>query len=126
MHVCSYDWAQPELGPDAALPRRARVVLDATLAAGDQPAVLFPSAGGNIHEFTALTDCAVLDLMSPPYSTGVCAAALARLVVQCRRWPWGAAAGSHLYRPPQPGTASGSAAAEGLLAGRSLPLPAGR
>ncbi|KAI7844684.1 hypothetical protein COHA_001772 [Chlorella ohadii] len=69
MHVCSYDWAQPELGPDAALPRRARVVLDATLAAGDQPAVLFPSAGGNIHEFTALTDCAVLDLMSPPYST---------------------------------------------------------
>ncbi|PRW60097.1 dynamin-related 3B-like isoform A [Chlorella sorokiniana] len=69
MHVCSYDWAQPEVGPDAPLPRRARVVLDATLTAGDQPAILFPSAGGNIHEFTALTDCAVLDLMSPPYST---------------------------------------------------------
>lgn len=70
MHVCSYDWAQPELGPAAALPRQARVVLDATLTAGDQPAILFPAAGGNIHEFTALTDCAVLDLMSPPYSTG--------------------------------------------------------
>lgn len=70
MRVCSYDWAQPDLGGEAPLPRAARVVLDATLTADDQPAILFPAAGGNIHEFTALTDCAVLDLMSPPYSTG--------------------------------------------------------
>lgn len=85
MHVCSYDWAQPELGPDAPLPRRARVVLDATLSAGDQPAILFPSAGGNIHEFTALTDCAVLDLMSPPYSTGTCVLSLPRALLEAKQ-----------------------------------------
>lgn len=85
MRVCSYDWAQPELGPDAPLPRRARVVLDATLSAGDQPAILFPSAGGNIHEFTALTDCAVLDLMSPPYSTGTCVLSLPRALLEAKQ-----------------------------------------
>ena len=71
MHVSSYDWADGNRAEEASLPRAARVVLDRTLTAGDAPAVLFPTAGGNIHEFTALTDCAVLDLMSPPYSTGV-------------------------------------------------------
>lgn len=95
MHITSYDWVEGPQGqqggaangsaagggaatdPGGELaaavqgaPRAARTVLDATLCAGDQPAVLFPAAGGNIHEFTALTDCAVLDLMSPPYSTG--------------------------------------------------------
>ena len=63
--------AQHGTPPPCSLPRAARVVLDHTLRAEDPPAVLFPRAGGNIHEFTALTDCAVLDLMSPPYSTGV-------------------------------------------------------
>lgn len=72
MHVSSYDWLHPAGGGSEAerLPRDARAVLDCTLSASDAPAVLFPRAGGNIHEFTALTDCAVLDLMSPPYSTG--------------------------------------------------------
>lgn len=71
MHVSSYDWLHPAGGGSEAerLPRDARAVLDCTLSASDAPAVLFPRAGGNIHEFTALTDCAVLDLMSPPYST---------------------------------------------------------
>lgn len=70
MHVCSYDWAEPGDADAVELPRAARRVVDSTLTAADQPTVLFPDAGGNIHEFTALTDCAVLDLMSPPYSTG--------------------------------------------------------
>lgn len=70
MHVTSYDWLDPQAGEETALPRGARRVLDATRTADDPPVVLFPRAGGNIHEFTAHTDCAVLDLMSPPYSTG--------------------------------------------------------
>ncbi|KAL4459063.1 hypothetical protein ABPG75_013928 [Micractinium tetrahymenae] len=72
MHVCSYDWLDAAGGGGGEaerLPREAHTVLDRTLSATDPPAVLFPRAGGNIHQFTALTDCAVLDLMSPPYST---------------------------------------------------------
>ncbi|KAL4431942.1 hypothetical protein ABPG77_000209 [Micractinium sp. CCAP 211/92] len=75
MHVSSYDWLHPagEGGgggvEEDRLPRPARTVLDRTFTNGDAPAVLFPRDGGNIHQFTALTDCAVLDLMSPPYST---------------------------------------------------------
>lgn len=82
MHVSSYDWLHPagEGGgggvEEDRLPRPARTVLDRTFTNGDAPAVLFPRDGGNIHQFTALTDCAVLDLMSPPYSTGWCRACL--------------------------------------------------
>ncbi|GAB4823381.1 hypothetical protein N2152v2_010427 [Parachlorella kessleri] len=67
MHVKSYDWADP--AAEDTLPREARRVLNRVLAATDEPAVLFPTSGGNIHQFTAVTDCAVLDLLSPPYST---------------------------------------------------------
>ena len=71
MHVKSYDWVEPaaDEGVGGKAPRPARLVLNRVLGPADEPAVLFPAAGGNVHQFTAATDCAVLDLLSPPYST---------------------------------------------------------
>ncbi|KAJ7567150.1 hypothetical protein O6H91_02G133700 [Diphasiastrum complanatum] len=70
MHVRSYDWVNPfsELSGDASTPRLAKLVADHVLTAPCESAVLFPASGGNIHAFTALTPCAVLDVLTPPYS----------------------------------------------------------
>eukprot|EP00889_Picochlorum_renovo_P008146 jgi/Picre1/35176/NNA_002638.t1 len=61
LHVLSFDWAQSPVAE-----RLATSVCDAVVGDVDDPAVLLPESGGNIHQFTALTDCAVLDLLSPP------------------------------------------------------------
>eukprot|EP00887_Chlorella_sp_A99_P006730 scaffold3.g6730.t1 len=68
MHVQSCDWLDPTAAAGPG-PRQAIKVLDDVFCAADDPIVLFPASGGNIHQFTALTDCAVLDLMTPPYCT---------------------------------------------------------
>lgn len=69
MHVRSFDWRADAGGGKPSNGREALPVYDQAFTAGDAPVVLFPTSGGNIHQFTALTDCAVLDLLSPPYST---------------------------------------------------------
>lgn len=43
-------------------------VIDGVFSAPCEPSVLFPRSGGNIHSFTALTPCAIMDVLSPPYS----------------------------------------------------------
>jgi plant cysteine oxidase len=64
MHVQSYDLKDP-----ACLEKGAITVHNRNFTAEDAPMSLFPTNGGNIHQFKAVTDCAVLDLLSPPYST---------------------------------------------------------
>lgn len=68
LHIRSFDW-DPNIPCSSSAERVALGVSDRVLRSTDVPVILKPSSGGNIHQFTALTDCAVLDLLSPPYST---------------------------------------------------------
>jgi len=80
MHVRAYDWLDPhdeKLNRNPTIARKAKLVVDHVLGAeqnGTEPPhaseteVLYPTSGGNIHAFTALTPCAVLDVLAPPYS----------------------------------------------------------
>lgn len=57
-YQCYYDFAG----------RLARLVADKDFTSPCDTSVLYPTTGGNIHEFTAITTCAVLDVLGPPYS----------------------------------------------------------
>ncbi|MQL94724.1 hypothetical protein Taro_027381 [Colocasia esculenta] len=48
--------------------RLAKVKTDSTFTAPCSASILYPAAGGNMHCFTAVTPCAVLDVLGPPYS----------------------------------------------------------
>jgi len=48
--------------------RLAKLEADSVLTAPCNTSVLYPTTGGNIHQFTAITPCAVLDVLGPPYS----------------------------------------------------------
>ncbi|XP_008790916.2 plant cysteine oxidase 4-like [Phoenix dactylifera] len=66
--VKSYDWfvtpsSRREKGGLAKV-----VANDQVLQAPCKASVLFPRSGGNIHSFTALTPCAILDVLAPPYA----------------------------------------------------------
>ncbi|TKY46322.1 Plant cysteine oxidase 2 [Spatholobus suberectus] len=72
MHIKSYDWVDPEVSYNLLhQPSQLRL---ASLKANDvftapcDTSVLYPKSRGNIHEFTAITPCAVLDVLGPPYS----------------------------------------------------------
>ncbi|XP_054785912.1 plant cysteine oxidase 2-like [Prosopis cineraria] len=78
MHIKSYDWVA-DLHPDTPtvlIPpeikssevRLAKVKVDADFTAPCNPSILYPADGGNMHCFTAVTACAVLDVLGPPYS----------------------------------------------------------
>lgn len=48
--------------------RLAKLKANKVFTAPCDTSVLYPTTGGNIHEFTAITPCAVLDVIGPPYS----------------------------------------------------------
>ncbi|XP_052876920.1 plant cysteine oxidase 2-like isoform X1 [Gossypium arboreum] len=48
--------------------RLARLKANSVYTAPCNTSVLYPTTGGNMHQFTAVTPCAVLDVLGPPYS----------------------------------------------------------
>ncbi|XP_027352850.1 plant cysteine oxidase 2-like [Abrus precatorius] len=72
MHIKSYDWVDPESSDNTLQQpsklRLAKLKADKVFTAPCDTSVLYPTTGGNIHEFTAITPCAVLDVIGPPYS----------------------------------------------------------
>ncbi|KAF8390251.1 hypothetical protein HHK36_024776 [Tetracentron sinense] len=78
MHIKSYDWVADvpyNMNTNLNLShvqqpgiRLAKVKVDSAFTAPCNTSILYPAAGGNMHCFTALTSCAVIDVLGPPYS----------------------------------------------------------
>lgn len=73
MHIKSYDLVDPipetcENTPRQSELKLAKLKADKVFSPPCETSVLYPTTGGNIHEFTAVTPCAVLDVLGPPYS----------------------------------------------------------
>ncbi|KAL5723427.1 cysteamine dioxygenase [Ranunculus cassubicifolius] len=69
MHVKSYDWVEPATirNISGSPVRLAKLVADKVLTAPCETSSLQPKHGGNLHCFTAVTSCAILDILAPPY-----------------------------------------------------------
>ncbi|CAN6162345.1 unnamed protein product [Urochloa humidicola] len=69
VHVKSYDWIDKAEPLNLLKVRPARVVRDGEMSAPCGAMILHPEEGGNIHAFKAITPCAILDILTPPYSS---------------------------------------------------------
>nr|XP_043633986.1 plant cysteine oxidase 2 [Erigeron canadensis] len=79
MHIKAYDWVDdvasiPTLKADSSegeiVPvsvRLAKLKVNSDFTAPCDTSILYPTDGGNMHCFTAITACAVLDVLGPPY-----------------------------------------------------------
>ncbi|CAN6329970.1 unnamed protein product [Urochloa humidicola] len=76
MHIKSYDWVDPDSDSSSVSSssssdeqlRLAKLVVDDDFTAPCDTSVLYPTTGGNMHRFTAITPCAIIDILGPPYS----------------------------------------------------------
>ncbi|KAH9323166.1 hypothetical protein KI387_017805 [Taxus chinensis] len=69
MHIKAYDWVYPrDTEPNPSQVRLAKLKIDNVYTAPCNTSILYPTSGGNIHSFRAVTSCAVLDVLVPPYS----------------------------------------------------------
>ncbi|KAF6259325.1 hypothetical protein COO60DRAFT_1014637 [Scenedesmus sp. NREL 46B-D3] len=64
--------SEPGLGGIGGNIQPTRLVTDRVLTAPADTMVLFPQSGGNIHAFTAISPCAILDVLTPPYGNKNC------------------------------------------------------
>ncbi|KAJ6808340.1 plant cysteine oxidase 2-like [Iris pallida] len=77
MHIKSYDWIDSTESTDEMIKpshlegrnlKLAKLKADTVFTAPCETSILYPAAGGNMHCFTAVTACAVLDVLGPPYN----------------------------------------------------------
>lgn len=76
MHIKAYDWVdnttsistpKPDSSEEPVSLRLAKLKVNADFTAPCNTSILYPTDGGNMHCFTAITSCAVLDVLGPPY-----------------------------------------------------------
>ncbi|GAB2269965.1 Plant cysteine oxidase 3 [Dionaea muscipula] len=72
LHLKAYDWVEPpeirmSRDLDSSQVRLAKLAGDKVVTASSGTSVLYPTTGGNLHCFTAITPCAVFDVLTPPY-----------------------------------------------------------
>ncbi|KAJ0729461.1 putative cysteamine dioxygenase [Helianthus annuus] len=79
MHIKAYDWVddgatvstpEADLSKGEVTPvsvRLAKLKVNSAFTAPCNTSILYPTDGGNMHCFTAITSCAVLDVLGPPY-----------------------------------------------------------
>ncbi|AQK47081.1 Plant cysteine oxidase 3 [Zea mays] len=68
MHVKSYDWIEPTVLASSQPARLAKLHTDDVRTAPCPTSILYPQSGGNLHCFTSVSSCAVLDVLAPPYN----------------------------------------------------------